>query len=73
MDGRQVLKELSADATTRDIPIVVLTSSAIEGAERDRLLEHAQQVMSKADLSRQTLAEAVHAAATRRPAPRTSL
>jgi CheY-like chemotaxis protein len=68
MDGREVLKELAADAATGDIPIVILTSSALEANERDQLLQHAAQVLSKANLSRETLGDAVQAAAQKQHA-----
>jgi signal transduction histidine kinase/CheY-like chemotaxis protein len=67
MDGRQVLKELSADATTRHIPIVILTSSALDPGQRDELLEDASQVLSKTMLSRLALSEAILAVASRQP------
>jgi CheY-like chemotaxis protein len=73
MDGRHVLKELSADATTRDIPVMILTSSVLDASERDELLQHAHQVLSKAIVSRETLGEAVRAAISRQPAKRTPL
>jgi signal transduction histidine kinase/ActR/RegA family two-component response regulator len=73
MDGRQVLKELSADPTTRDIPVVILTSSAIDATQRAELLAHADDVLSKATMSRKTLCEAVQAAIARQCARRTSI
>jgi signal transduction histidine kinase/DNA-binding response OmpR family regulator len=62
IDGRQVLTELAADADTRDIPVVILTSSALDAAERAALLENAAQILSKANISRETLCDAVQAA-----------
>ncbi len=73
MDGRQVLKELSEDATTRDIPVVILTSSTLDPTQRGELLEHAAQVLSKAVLSRQTLSEAVQAVISRQSTPDSSI
>jgi signal transduction histidine kinase/ActR/RegA family two-component response regulator len=68
MDGRQVLTELSADAATRDIPVVILTSSALDASQRGELLQHARDVLSKATISRQTLSTAVQNAIARQPA-----
>jgi hypothetical protein len=45
--------------------VIVVTATALDGADRRRLLEHATSIMSKADLSRETLGEAVRAAAGR--------
>jgi signal transduction histidine kinase/CheY-like chemotaxis protein len=63
-DGWQVLKELHAAAGTRDLPVVIVTSHALEPEERSRLAG-AFAVVSKQDLSRSTLAPVVQAAARR--------
>ena len=68
MDGRQILRELSADATLRDIPVVIVTSSTLDAPDRDQLLQQAHQVLSKAVISRQTLGDAVRGAIPRQPA-----
>jgi CheY-like chemotaxis protein len=73
MDGRQVLAELSADATTRDIPVLILTSSEPDSSQRAELLTHAADVLSKATMSRKTLSDAVQAAVAGRLARRTSI
>ena len=59
MNGREALRELRRDPATRDIPIIILTSTHLEAAERRRLLEEADDVLSKADLTRETLTDAV--------------
>jgi signal transduction histidine kinase/CheY-like chemotaxis protein len=63
-DGWQVLTELHATAGTRDLPVVIVTSHALEPEERSRLAG-AFAVLSKQDLSRTTLAPVVQAAARR--------
>ncbi len=73
MNGRQILRQLSADATTRDIPVVIVTSSTLDAVERDELLRHAQQVLSKGALSRQALGETVRDAIAHQPARRTPI
>jgi signal transduction histidine kinase/DNA-binding response OmpR family regulator len=65
MHGGDVLRVVSADAATRYIPVIVVTATALDAADRRRLLEHAVAIISKADLSRETLGEAVRAAAGR--------
>jgi len=64
-DGWQVLKQLHAEAGTRDLPVVIVTSHALEPEERSRLLASAFAVVSKQELSRTTLAPVVQAAARR--------
>jgi CheY-like chemotaxis protein len=73
VDGREVLRELAADAATRDIPVVILTSSVLEPAERDQLLQRAARVLSKANLSRDALGDAVQTVFTRQALKGTSI
>ena len=63
-DGWQVLKALHGADATRDLPVVILTSHALDGEERSRLAD-AFAIVSKQDLSRTTLAPMVQAAARR--------
>jgi signal transduction histidine kinase/DNA-binding response OmpR family regulator len=62
MDGWHVLEQLRREDATRTTPVVIVTSHALEPADRDGLQE-AFAVVSKQDLSRSTLAPVVHAAA----------
>jgi signal transduction histidine kinase len=50
MDGFQLLKHLGEDARTAEIPVIVVTSSAMSEAERSRL-RRANAIVSKADFS----------------------
>jgi signal transduction histidine kinase/CheY-like chemotaxis protein len=51
MNGIEVLRELKADAATRDIPVVIVTSKLLTPEERDILDSQAQAVLSKEVLS----------------------
>jgi signal transduction histidine kinase/CheY-like chemotaxis protein len=51
MNGIEVLRELKADAVTRDIPVVIVTSKWLTQEERDILDSQAQAVLSKEVLS----------------------
>ena len=61
-DGWQVLSTLHGASATRDLPIVIVTSHALQGEERTRLAA-AFAIVSKQDLSRATLAPVILAAA----------
>ena len=63
-DGWQVLEALHGAAGTHDLPVVIVTSHALEAEERSRLAD-AFAIVSKQDLSRTTLAPLVQAAARR--------
>lgn len=54
MGGREVLKELAADPETRDIPVVISTSLPLTG-ELQTELASAAQLLSKSNLSKETL------------------
>jgi signal transduction histidine kinase len=54
MTGQQVLGELAADPHTRDIPVLVSTSLPITPKLQEEL-PHAYAVLSKSDLSKDTL------------------
>jgi CheY-like chemotaxis protein len=76
-DGWQVLKELHGADGTRDLPVVIVTSHALDPEERRRLSD-AFAIVFKQDLSRRTLAPLIQAAAERDeahgvPAPPISL
>jgi signal transduction histidine kinase/CheY-like chemotaxis protein len=59
MSGRDVLRQLRAEPSTRDIPVIVVTSMALDERELRELVEDTERVLSKADLSRETLTETV--------------
>jgi CheY-like chemotaxis protein len=63
-DGWQVLEALHNAAGTHDLPVVIVTSHALEAEDRSRLAD-AFAIVSKQDLSRTTLAPVVQAAARR--------
>jgi signal transduction histidine kinase/CheY-like chemotaxis protein len=66
LPGQEVLRRLRADPSTREIPVIVVTSQVLGDRDAQALLEAAHAVFSKADLSRGTLGEAVRVAAARR-------
>jgi signal transduction histidine kinase/DNA-binding response OmpR family regulator len=59
LDGLEVLQRLRADPIMRSIPVIIVTSQPLDEAERRILLADAQAVVSKADLSRETLSDAI--------------
>ena len=60
--GPEALRQLRQDSATRDLPVIIVTSSALDDEQERQLLLHASAVLSKADLSRVTLGEAVRSA-----------
>ena len=64
-DGRDVLRRLRGDPITREIPVLIVTSQVLDPAERLLLLQQSDAVVSKAELSRTALCDAVRLAATR--------
>lgn len=65
MTGWEALDVLRDDAATRDLPVIVVTASALDPAGRDQLLRHARDVISKGDLTRERLLGAIAAAVHR--------
>jgi len=55
LSGEQVLEALSADPSTRAIPVVVVTSQLPIEPVRERLHGHARAVLSKHQLSAESL------------------
>ena len=53
MTAFDVLDELKSDPRTRAIPVIVVTSQALDVVQRRRLLEEAEAVISKQSLSRE--------------------
>ena len=77
MNGWQVRSALRERERTREIPVIVLTSQALDDADREARDHDVFAVLSKQNLSRATLGRAVQAAAQNahregetRPAPR---
>jgi CheY-like chemotaxis protein len=66
-DGRSVLRAVRQQSDGHGIPVVIVTSLALSEEERTALLKEAQGVMSKADLTRETLAASVRAAVGQGP------
>jgi CheY-like chemotaxis protein len=62
VDGRETLRRLRADAVTGRLPVVIATASALDPEERAALLEQASAVLSKAELTRDTLPAALREA-----------
>ena len=62
LDGWQVLAGLRAEASTRHLPVLVVTSAALDDSTRERLLSEADALLSKAELTRD-LKRIVHALA----------
>jgi signal transduction histidine kinase/DNA-binding response OmpR family regulator len=65
-DGTMVLEQLKRNPETRGIPVVVVTSKALDPAERNRLLGSAALVLPKEALSRGSILPQVEEA-MRRP------
>jgi signal transduction histidine kinase/CheY-like chemotaxis protein len=59
LGGREVLRRLKDDPATREIPVVIVTSSALDDAERSELLSLAAGVLSKEAFSRERALAAV--------------
>jgi signal transduction histidine kinase len=59
MPGREVLAKLRAEPDTSSIPVVIVTATALDGVGKTRLLDWADAVLSKAELSRVTLGSAL--------------
>jgi len=53
MTAFDVLDELKSDPRTRSIPVIVVTSQALDASQQRRLMEEAEAVISKQNLSRE--------------------
>ncbi len=53
MTAFDVIDVLKADPRTRLIPVIVVTSHALQPADRERLAQHAEAILSKEHLSRE--------------------
>jgi signal transduction histidine kinase/CheY-like chemotaxis protein len=63
--GWEMLDALRDDASTRDLPVIIVTGSALDNAGKAHLMQHARDVISKADLTRERLLGAIAAAVGR--------
>lgn len=55
ISGTEVLAQLKADPLTEQIPVIIVTSKAMDRRERNHLARHAMTILSKAELSQKTL------------------
>jgi CheY-like chemotaxis protein len=62
IDGREVLRRLKEDEATASIPVVIVTSAALDRAERTRLRHVSAAIISKESLTQSTINEAVQQA-----------
>jgi signal transduction histidine kinase/CheY-like chemotaxis protein len=67
-DGREVMQRLRADAETQAIPVVVVTSQVLSEEERADILRQADGLLSKAEVTRESVADAIRTA-RRLPSP----
>jgi signal transduction histidine kinase/CheY-like chemotaxis protein len=65
VDGFAVLEELKSDATTRDIPVVVVTAKELTAAERALLTLRVESLLEKGIFDQENLLEDVGAALAR--------
>jgi adenylate cyclase len=63
--GWEMLDALREDDSTRNVPVIIVTGSALDNAGRAHLMRHARDVISKADLTRERLLGAIAAAVGR--------
>ena len=59
ISGRDVLKQLKADAATADIPVIIVSSQEVSAHERAEWAQPAADVISKHRLTREVLENAV--------------
>ncbi len=65
VDGEQVLRRLKEDDRTREIPVFIVTSKALDPMEREQLLGLAAGVITKESLSRERILARVEEAMRR--------
>jgi CheY-like chemotaxis protein len=68
--GEEVLKRLKDDALTQDIPVVTVTSKALDAAARERLGAQGTAILFKDEISGATVSDLVRstlAGAAERP------
>jgi CheY-like chemotaxis protein len=62
MSGFSVLEQLKNDPDTRDIPVVIFTSKILSTEELDHLQKKTAGILSKRELSSESVAAAIEAA-----------
>lgn len=70
MTGFEVLDRLKADARTRDIPVIIHSSKALDEGERARLASSAAAILSKGAPSREEALASIREALARAGLPR---
>lgn len=60
LQGDEVLDRLKADPRTADIPVVIVTARDLPPADRARLGGRVKAIISKQELSRESLHQAIH-------------
>jgi signal transduction histidine kinase/CheY-like chemotaxis protein len=65
VDGEQLLRRLKGDHRTREIPVFIVTSKALDPVEREQLLGLAAGVITKESLSRERILPRVEEAMRR--------
>jgi putative two-component system response regulator len=65
LDGRDVLRRLKDDPETRDVPVVIVTSSRLNRTESEQLSRLATAIVSKDVLTPAVVADAVRHALNR--------
>jgi CheY-like chemotaxis protein len=61
VDGCEVLARLREDETTQHVPVLVVTSAALDAADRKRVLDQAEGLLPKSEVTRDKLAGALRA------------
>jgi CheY-like chemotaxis protein len=69
MTAFDVLRLLAADPRTRGIPVIIVTSKVLDGADTERLLAAAEAVISKEHLSRELTIDRIRDALAKGAAP----
>jgi CheY-like chemotaxis protein len=59
MNGREVLQRLKSDPVTARPPVIVVTSSRLQQAEREQLAASAAAIVSKDRLSSEVIRESI--------------
>ena len=68
VDGYQVLRDLKGDPATTDIPVVIVTSRALDETESRELLTMATSILPKEKVSRESAIASIDGALRARAA-----